>query len=187
MRRRLGAMARIQAVALDLFEARGFDQVSIEELARAAGVGPATIYRNFGGKERVVLWDEYDPMLLDAIASALAEHDVLTAIQRALVDALAPIYRSDRERILRRGRLIRSTPALALAAMADQVALRGALAGVLLASKRAPDELAARVFAGAIGSSIEAGVERWLDGEGREPLSRCFALALTRLRRLADA
>jgi len=35
-------MARIQAAALDLFEAQGFDQVSIEVVARAAEVGPPT-------------------------------------------------------------------------------------------------------------------------------------------------
>lgn len=180
-------MTRVQAVALDLFEARGFDAVPIEEIARAAEVGPATIYRNFGSKERLVLWDEYDPMLLAAIAAALREHDVLTAVQQALGSALTPIYRGDRERILRRARLIRSTPALATAASADQVGLRTALAGLLLASRRAPDELSARVFAGAIGASIEAGLDRWLDGGGREPLGRCFTMALTRLRRLAEA
>ncbi len=180
-------MARIQAAALDLFEARGFAAVPIEAIAAAAEVGPATIYRNFGSKERLVLWDEYDPMLLEALVAALAQVDVLTAVQQALASSLADIYRDDRERILRRARLVRSTPALTIAAMADQHALRTAIAGVLRASGHARDELAAQVFAGAIGAAIAAGLDRWLDGDGHEPLTRCFRMALARLRSLATA
>jgi AcrR family transcriptional regulator len=180
-------MARVQAVALDLFEARGFAGVPIEEIARAADVGPATIYRNFGGKERLVLWDEYDPLLLAALAAELAEADVLTAVQTALSRSLAHVYRDDRERVLRRARLIRATPALQAAATADQAALQVAIAAVLLQARRAPDELAARVFAGAIVAAFVAGIDRWLDTDGREPLGRCFRMALDRLRRLASA
>ncbi|MBA3547749.1 MAG: helix-turn-helix transcriptional regulator, partial [Nannocystis sp.] len=121
-------MNRIQAVALDLFEQRGFDGVPIEEIARAAEVGPATIYRNFGDKERIVLWDEYDPMLLEALALELEGHCVLDAVPRALASSLARIYRQDRERILRRARLIRGTPALQRASASDIQALRTALA-----------------------------------------------------------
>lgn len=180
-------MARVQAVALELFEQRGFDGVPIEEIARAAEVGPATIYRNFGDKERIVLWDEYDPMLLEALARELEQHAVLEAVPRALATSLARIYRDDRERILRRARLIRRTPALQLASAADLQALRAALATVLLASGRARDELAARVFAGAVAAAMEAGIDRWLDGDGREALSRCFTRSFERLRRLAAA
>lgn len=180
-------MTRVQAVALDLFEARGFDGVAIEEIARAAEVGPATIYRNFGSKERVVLWDEYDPMLLTALAQALVEEEVLTAVQTALSGSLAHVYRDDRERVLRRARLIRRTPALQTAATADQVALQAGLAAVILASGRAADELTARVFAGAITAAIVAGIDRWLDEDGGLPLGRCFRMALDRLRRITSA
>ena len=180
-------MNRVQAVALDLFEQRGFDGVPIEEIARAAEVGPATIYRNFGDKERIVLWDEYDPMLLEALARELAEHPVLAAVPRALTSSLARVYRQDRERILRRARLIRSTPALQRATASDMQALRVALAAVLLASGRARDELAAQVFAGAVAAAMEAGIHRWLDGDGREALARCITRSFERLRQLAEA
>lgn len=180
-------MARVQAVALDLFEARGFAGVSIEEIARAAEVGPATIYRNFGEKERIVLWDDYDPLLLAALARELEARPVLEAVPRALASSLARVYRDDRARILRRARLIRGTPALQTAVAADMQALRAALAAVLRASGRARDELAARVFAGAVAAAMEAGIERWLDGEGREPLVRCFTRAFARLGELAGA
>lgn len=186
-RRRVAAMARVQAAALDLFERRGFADVTIEAIAAAAEVGPATIYRNFGTKERIVLWDEYDPLLLAALTRELAEHPVLVATTRALTASLAGIYRTDKERILRRARLIRATPALQQAVLADHRALQTALAAVLRASGRTRDELSAQVFAGALAAALIAGVDRWLDREGREPLARSLAAAFERLRRLADA
>ncbi len=155
-------MARVQAVALDLFEQRGFDGVPIEEIARAAEVGPATIYRNFGDKERIVLWDEYDPMLLEALARELELHPVLEAVPRALATSLARVYRDDRERILRRARLMRSTPALQLKGAADIQALRTAVAAVLLASGRARRARGAGVRGGRGGG----------DGGGHPSLAR---------------
>ena len=186
-RRRLTAMARVQAAALDLFERHGFAGVSIEQIAAAAEVGAATIYRHFGTKERIVLWDEYDPLLLAALTRELAERPVLEAAPRALASGLAGVYREDRVRILRRARLIRASPALEQAAAADQRALQAALAGVLRSTGHARDDLAAAVFAGAITAALLAGVDRWLDRDGREPLARSLAAAFDRLRRLADA
>jgi AcrR family transcriptional regulator len=180
-------MRRVQEAALTLFERRGFDAVSIEEIAEAAGVGPATVYRNFGAKERLVLWDEYDPMLLDAIARELADHAPIAAVERAVTSSLTAVYREDFARILRRARLIRATPALATTAESDQRILRQALAAVLLKARAVRDELEARVFAAALVGALAAGVERWLNGGGKEPLSRSFARAFACLRRLDGA
>jgi AcrR family transcriptional regulator len=175
-------MRRVQAAALDLFDARGFDAVAIEEIARAADVGPATIYRNFGTKERIVSWDEYDPMLLDALAGELARHPPLEAMERALGASLEQVYERDRARILRRARLVRGTPALLRAAEGDLRELRAALAQLFAPYCR--DALEARVLAGAVTAALEAGIDHWLDGRGRAPLSRSFSLAFTRLREL---
>ncbi|HEY7594201.1 MAG TPA: helix-turn-helix domain-containing protein, partial [Actinophytocola sp.] len=40
-------MRTIQEQALDLFDARGFDAVTIEEIAAAAEVSPSSVYRYF--------------------------------------------------------------------------------------------------------------------------------------------
>ena len=66
-------MRHVQSVAIDLFERHGFGKVTIEQIARAADVSPSSIYRHFGTKEQLVLWDEYDPMLLDRFGELLAE------------------------------------------------------------------------------------------------------------------
>ena len=71
--RRAAAMARVEQVALELFRARGFDAVTVEDISAAAGIGPATFYRYFGTKDGVLF--AYRPALLRAVEDAAARVD----------------------------------------------------------------------------------------------------------------
>ncbi|MEU6583681.1 TetR family transcriptional regulator [Nocardia sp. NPDC046763] len=66
-RRKIEAMGRIQRVALELFDEHGYREVTVERVAGAAGVSPSSIYRYFGTKENLVLYDETDPKLLEIV------------------------------------------------------------------------------------------------------------------------
>ncbi|WP_096490497.1 TetR/AcrR family transcriptional regulator [Nocardia seriolae] len=66
-RRKIEAMSRIQRVALDLFTAHGYREITVERVAAAAGVSPSSIYRYFGTKEMLVLYDETDPKTLEIL------------------------------------------------------------------------------------------------------------------------
>ena len=44
-RKRHAAMRHIQRTALDLFDERGFQQVSVEQIAETAEVSPSSVYR----------------------------------------------------------------------------------------------------------------------------------------------
>jgi AcrR family transcriptional regulator len=61
--------ARILDAARSLFAARGVGEVTLEEVARAAGVGKATLFRRFGdrGALFLALLDEHERELQDAI------------------------------------------------------------------------------------------------------------------------
>ena len=72
-RKKQAAMRHIQQTALRLFLERGFDQVTIEQVAEAADVSPSSVYRYFGTKEGLVLHDEYDETLLQVVTQKLAE------------------------------------------------------------------------------------------------------------------
>jgi AcrR family transcriptional regulator len=181
-------MRRVQDAALRLFTERGFDRVNIDEIARAADVGVATIYRNFGTKEQLVLWDEYDPLLLEALSKELPENDVgdvVEAARRALSAALSQVYQRDHIRILTRATLTRLTPALEQAATSNLRPFRQAIAEVL--ARRTRDALEAQVFAGAIVAALQAALDRWLDQAGDDPLGRCIDMAFRRLRRIGEA
>jgi len=62
--------AEFERIALDLFAVRGFDQVSVDEIADAAGVSARTFYRYFRAKDDLL---RLLPNDLDARGRALLE------------------------------------------------------------------------------------------------------------------
>ena len=50
---------RIESAALDLFTAQGFEQVTIDEIADAAGISRRTFFRYVGAKADAV-WGDFD-------------------------------------------------------------------------------------------------------------------------------
>jgi TetR/AcrR family transcriptional regulator len=68
--------SRLQAVALDLFAARGYDAVGVQEIVEAAGVTKPTLYHYFGNKQGLLQSALHDPAhdLLDQLAAEAAYH-----------------------------------------------------------------------------------------------------------------
>lgn len=179
--RRVEAMRRVQAVALDLFEERGFQAVTVEEIAVEAGVGPATVYRNFGTKERLVLWDDYDPQLLEALRRHLPGDTPMTAVLAALVAAVDHVYADDKQRILRRTRLILAEPSIAATAASDHTLLVRALSEAFRELRAFGGGLERDVAAGAIAAALEAAVLHWARQDGRRALRHYLERAFERL------
>lgn len=167
--RRLQAMRRAQDAALELFEERGFDSVTVEDVARAAEVGVASVFRNFGTKEGLVLWDEYDPLLFEAVSGHLKTKSPLEAMSAGVSDALGSIYQRDRRRVLRRADLMAKTPALQLASRAQVYALREGLGQVL--APKVKDPLERELLCAVFGAALEVSVERWRKERARRPLA----------------
>ena len=63
-------LAALLESGLDLFERQGYEQTTVAEIARAAGVTEMTFFRYFPAKEHLLLDDPYDPVLIEAIARA---------------------------------------------------------------------------------------------------------------------
>lgn len=182
VQRRLESMRRAQDAALDLFEKRGFDAVTVEDVARAADQGVASLFRNFGTKEALVLWDEYDPLLFEAVARHLETRSPLEALSAGVQEALGAVYEHDRKRVLRRADLMATTPALLLASRAGLHALREGLSAVLAAKVKDPleRELLGAVFA----VTLEVAVEHWRKEKGRRPLGTILRQAFARVGKL---
>ncbi|MBX9388130.1 TetR/AcrR family transcriptional regulator [Streptomonospora nanhaiensis] len=70
-RKRQKARAAIVAAAYDLFAERGFDAVTVTEIAERAEVGRTTFFRYFGDKQEVLFSE--DAGLVEAIAGRLRE------------------------------------------------------------------------------------------------------------------
>jgi AcrR family transcriptional regulator len=112
-RHRKRTAADLEEAALALFSERGFDAVTIDDIAAAADVSRRTFFRYFASKEDVILSDH--PKRLDELEVALdrrpSDEPALTALRHAIM-SLAGTYEEDRDHMLRRFRLMTTTPAL---------------------------------------------------------------------------
>ncbi len=99
--------------ALRLFADRGFDQVTVEELAAECDVSPRTFFRYFASKEDVLFaqGDRSLVRLLDTLRGQPAEVPALEALRQA-VRTLAEDYEEDKEAVILRHRIMSATPAL---------------------------------------------------------------------------
>jgi AcrR family transcriptional regulator len=169
--KRLEAMLRVQDVALLLFEKHGYDPVSIEDIAKEAKVGVATIYRHFGTKERIVLWDRYDAAIFGAFEEALKEMRTIRAIESVLGRLLNEVCERDRKRVLRRGRLLLRVPALQAAQLSDGFKMSEVLSDILKRNRVLKSELQCDVAASFIVSALTIAATQWIRTSGRKDLS----------------
>jgi AcrR family transcriptional regulator len=112
-RHRKRTLAELEEVALRLFAERGFDAVTVDDIASEANVARRTFFRYFATKEDVLFVDHSQQ--LDALRAALAARPAgeppLTALRSAIM-SLAGSYEEDRERLLHRARIMAATPSL---------------------------------------------------------------------------
>ena len=59
--------AAIQRQALRLFREQGYDATTVSQIANAAEVSESSFFRYFPTKEDLVRWDEFDPLIVEAI------------------------------------------------------------------------------------------------------------------------
>jgi AcrR family transcriptional regulator len=187
---RINAMRTIQERALDLFDARGFDAVTIEEIAAAAEVSPSSVYRYFGTKEGLIVADEFDGMSEAALEEILDVNDPVGSLLRAVVkyeavpDGTPPAGKRDARAEggpWRRVRYIFQEPSVRMAACAalDRASRRIA---PLMASGGEMTETRARVAANALVFGYFATLEQWyLDG-GVHPIAKYVDEGLLPLR-----
>jgi len=101
----------VVAAALELFASQGFDQTSVEQIAKAAGVSRSTFFRQFGGKEDVVFADH--EVLLDQLRTFLAEgHDDPWRAVCAASESVFAHFAHDPELARRRYQIVRQVPVL---------------------------------------------------------------------------
>ncbi|GAA3930092.1 helix-turn-helix domain-containing protein [Microbacterium soli] len=101
----------VVAAALDLFARQGFEQTSVEQIAKAAGVSRSTFFRQFGGKEDVVFVD-HEQMLDDLRAFFEEHHDDPWEAVCAASERVFEHFVRDLELARRRYQIVREVPVL---------------------------------------------------------------------------
>jgi AcrR family transcriptional regulator len=189
-------MRTIQERALDLFDERGFDAVTIEEIAAAADVSPSSVYRYFGTKEGLLVADEFDSMSQEEIGDILDVNDPVDSLLRAVVRYEAAPEQEQTAQDTRpaphnasspwrRVRYFFQEPSVRMAACAALDRASSRIAPLLVGSG-GMSETQARVTANALVFGYFAALEQWyLDGgvrpiatyvdEGMQPLRKIFS------------
>lgn len=161
-------MHRIQEVAIRRFADAGFTRTTVEEVAAEADVAPITVYRHFGTKEGLVLWDEFDPPILAEIARRLPSEEPLEAIRAALSTLLEDVFDREAPMALARARLTYREPSLLAAALLSSREFASAIAALLEEAGR--PAFGARVVADAAVAALNAAVDEWQRQDAEVPL-----------------
>ncbi|MCQ4209946.1 TetR family transcriptional regulator [Streptomyces longispororuber] len=168
---------RIAAAALRLFSERGFEAVTVNEIAEAGEVAKATLFAYFPTKESLVLHGASGDDLAGIVAQRPAGQsflDALRAHHRMLATGQLPPAILDA--LLARVRVIQDSPALQAAANGLLYEQRQALAEVL-AEEYGPTQAA--LMAAQIAASLltlqETYFQRLLDGASPQEAGHALA------------
>ena len=174
----------IADTAWRLFADRGFDQVSVAEVAREARLAEATVFNYFPTKEDLFYWrlEAFGTRLAEAVSARPAGEPVLTAFRRALLaegGLLAHVESGDPGALARLrtvNRIIAGSPALlareqqAMSRNADSLA--ALLAGETGAAASDPrPQVAANALTGVQRALIDYVRRRVLSGDEPDQLA----------------
>jgi len=160
-RKKAKTRAAIREHALRLFRERGYSATTVEQIAAAAEVSPATFFRYFPTKEDVVLQDDLDVITLEALEAQPAELGPIAAMRAATKSMLAILSPEDLARLGETVELSMSVPEVRARAV-DEFTRTIDVVACALATRagRDPDDFAARNVAGAIVGVIMAATVR---------------------------
>jgi AcrR family transcriptional regulator len=159
---------RLQNAALRLFEEHGYDNVTVEQIALAAGVSHMTFFRHFPTKESVVVSDPYDPLIAEAVSLQPQDLSALERVRRGLVEVSTAMGDSLDGSTRSRIRIGVSHPKLR-AAMWENTGVTGELlASALIESGES--EFEAQVVVGACLGAVMAALVDWAEDDSGESL-----------------
>jgi AcrR family transcriptional regulator len=154
----------IEAAALDLFDAEGFDNTTVENIAAEADIAPRTFFSYFPTKEDVVLADYAGR--LERILGELEKRPRSEAPWKAVKASfllVAHDYESQREELIRRFTIIATNPSVYARSLQLQAGWEDALADSISARMNtAPTDITPRLLAAAALACMRSTLRHWV-------------------------
>lgn len=153
-------------VAVNLFADRGFDNVTVADIAAAAGISERTFFRYFATKDVILLdYQQYLwTRLVDAVEARPAGEDPVTALREAFV-ATSHVEPPDRARVLQIGLILAQAPAVHARSQGQRI-LNGSelieLLAVRFKGRPAIAERNARILVSAMNAVATAEFAAWV-------------------------
>lgn len=176
------APERLAVAALELFEERGYEDTTVIEIARRAGLTKSTFFRHFRDKREVLFGgDTMSGLLAEGIAAAPATATPLDAVAHALEEVGRQAFTPARHGFsARRRAVIASNPELQEREALKGLRLTASMTRAL--QRRGVAELTACVAAELGALALAIAYERWSDTTGDDGFGEVALQALDEVR-----
>ena len=177
---------RLAKAAMELYGERGFEQTTVAEIAKRAGLTERTFFRQFADKREVLFAgaDSLQEVLVTAVADAPSSLPPIATVALGL-DAVAGMLQPGRDHSRERQAIIAANPDLQERELIKLATLGAALADVL--RRRGVRDPAASLTAEAGIAVFKIAFERWVAETGDPDLSRLIRELLDELRAVTAA
>ncbi|WNG88552.1 TetR family transcriptional regulator [Mycobacterium sp. ITM-2016-00317] len=150
-RKKVRTRLTIRREAFRLFEAQGYANTTVEQIAEAADISPRTFYRYFGVKEKLLLSDDKISPIVRAFVDAPPELSVVAAYRHAVVTVYSGLSQEERDDVVAGERMMYAVPEARGLIYTEYVRLIDLIAEGLTKRPDTPSgEMERRVIAGAI-------------------------------------
>ena len=176
------SQGRLAQAALALYSERGFEQTTVAEIAKRAGLTERTFFRHFADKREVLFAAEGElPALVARLVSeAPLALTPLALIERGLQTVAVTRFEGNLDYLRTRRAVIQADEGLRERELRKTSVLADAIRQALV--DRGTDELAATLTAQLTVTVLGVSVDRWLDQDGEPPLTKLIQDTLGALR-----
>ncbi|QTI70958.1 TetR family transcriptional regulator [Gordonia polyisoprenivorans] len=181
-RRRRLLRDELERIAIRLFLERGFDAVSVDDIAAEAGMSGRTFFRYYATKDEILR--RYQSGLTDALLDAFtvqpADVGALAALRAAYATTSA-VSEDERERVRALGRLLATAPAVHARSVGETLLDDRLLHEYARRSGTRAGDLRSAVVIAAVSAAAQVGWNRWVTGDDRRDPAASVTAAIDAL------
>ncbi len=155
------ARGRLEQAAMELYLERGFEQTTVAEIARRAGLTERTFFRHYADKREVLFWgaSALQDLIVTTVASAPGSAAPIDAVALA-IEAAGALIQEGGDRPRKRQDVIAANTELQERELIKMATLAAAIAGAL--RERGVQDPAASLAAEAGVAVFRIAFERWI-------------------------
>lgn len=175
---------RLYAAALELYLEHGFDQTTVAEISRRAGLTERTFFRHFADKREVLFMggDMLEEQLTKAVTEAPDATSPMDAVAAA-VESIAERMQEMRENVVRRQKVVSAHDELRERELIKAARLSAATAAALRARGVPPNTAQLAAQTGMV--LFHVAFERWVNDEtGRSRMPEVVRACFVELKQL---
>lgn len=175
------ARGRLEQAALELYSERGFEQTTVIEIARRAGLTERTFFRHYADKREVLFAGaaSLQELFVSTLTAAPQSAAPIDAVAAAL-QAAAAVFEERREHSRQRQKVINANAELRERELIKLASLSAALAEALRG--RGVADPGASLAAEAGIAVFKIAFERWIDGTDERDMSQFIRESLDELK-----